>query len=353
MATTAKHVEQKASGTPLIAVGIAAILGIVGLAAWVYQLTQGMQVTGLNQQVVWGLYIAAFFTAVGGGAALVALAGLSAFTPILSAAARVKALVLSLAAFFAGAVFIAMDVGNPLQIWRVITSFRFNSLMTWDFWLLAIAAVVAIICLLQARSGGANKVLGALAIAAGVVVVAVEGWMLSTLAAHQLWGSGFTVVAFLVNAAVAGFGLAALVFPKNEPLRKLLLAALGLSAVLVAAEVLSGLVSQNPRVAQETRLLLTGAGAPVFWLHVVAGIVLPLALIALRRLLSLAGVLALIGVAAEKVWFLSAGQAEPLLPLESGSYLPSALELVAVIGIAGLAAVVFWALLSLVQRRPA
>lgn len=177
--------------------------------------------------------------------------------------------------------------------------------------------------------------------------------MLSTLAAHQLWGSGFTVVAFLVNAAVAGFGLAALVFPKNEPLRKLLLAALGLSAVLVAAEVLSGLVSQNPRVAQETRLLLTGAGAPVFWLHVVAGIVLPLALIALRRLLSLAGVLALIGVAAEKVWFLSAGQAEPLLPLESGSYLPSALELVAVIGIAGLAAVVFWALLSLVQRRPA
>lgn len=353
MATTAQNMDRKSPGMPLIGLILAVVLGIVGIAAWLYQLSQGMQVTSLNQQVVWGLYIAAFFTAVGGGAVLLALAGLSAFTPLLTAAQRTRALAVSLAAFFAGAIFIAMDVGNPVQIWRVITAFRFDSLMTWDFWMLLIAAVVAIVYLWTSRAGGANKVLAALAIAAAVAVVAVEGWMLSVLSAHPMWSSGLTLVAFLINAAVAGLGLVLLAVTQQETVRKLLLAALGLSLLLALAEVLTGALSGDPRTREEISLLLTGALAPAFWFHIVIGLVIPIVLIARRQFLPAAAALAVIGVVAEKVWFLAAGQAQPWLPLEGRTYLPSGLELAAVIGMAGLAVVVFWALMWFVQKRQA
>ena len=40
-----------------------AVLVVVGLVAWIVQLSQGMSVLGVGQIVVWGMYIAAFFTA--------------------------------------------------------------------------------------------------------------------------------------------------------------------------------------------------------------------------------------------------------------------------------------------------
>ena len=73
-----------------------------------------------------------------------------------------------------------MDLGNPVQVWRLVIGLRFSSMMTWDFWLLAMAGVVTLVYLLAAREGQAQKGLGALGLLAAVLVVVVEGWMLST-----------------------------------------------------------------------------------------------------------------------------------------------------------------------------
>jgi molybdopterin-containing oxidoreductase family membrane subunit len=349
MATTAQTFESKRA-TPAGGLVVAAILALAGIAAWIYQLSAGMGVTGLGQQVVWGLYIAGFFTAVGAGAGLLGLVGLSEFRPILPLAARTRALSLSLAAFVAGGLLITMDVGNPLQLWRLVAGLRFSSMMTWDFWLLVIAGLVTLVYLLTVRFTQPQKALGVLGLLAAIAVVAVEGWMLAVLSARPLWGGGLTLVSFLLAAAIAGLSLAMLLLPKAAFLRSGLAIALGLSLVFVLAEVLTGLLAGEPRGLSEVRLLLTGSPAFAFWFQLVVGVLIPLALLRSGSP-GAAGILALLGVLAEKWWLLAVGQAEPWLALPQGSYLPTWVEFVAVVGVFAIGWLVYAGVLSIRKEQ--
>lgn len=354
MATTSEMMDTKRVAPSGMLILVAAVLGIAGLAAWIYQLTAGLSVTGLEQQVVWGLYIAAFFTAVGAGAALLFLAGLNEFRPLFPVNYRLKVLSLSLACFVAGGLLITMDVGNPLQLWRIISGLRFSSMMTWDFWLLVVAIVVTLIYLLLARKSTSQKALGGMGMLAGVAVVAVEGWMLSSLSARPMWGSGLTLVSFLVGAAIAGLGLGMIAIPdQNKVLRSAMAYALGLSLVLVVAEVLTGLLSGDPRTIEETRLLLSGSAAPIFWFHLLVGLILPLGMIVTENYMSLAAGLAVLGVLVEKLWMLAVGQAQPWLALPQGSYFPSWVEVVAIIGVIAISGLLYYVLLRVIDTQQA
>ncbi|MCB8925162.1 MAG: polysulfide reductase NrfD [Ardenticatenaceae bacterium] len=331
---TTTTVTMKKDNTGLIA---ALILALVGIGAWVYQLTAGMQVTGLGNQIVWGLYIAAFFTAVGTGAGLLVLTGVSEYLPVIPSEKRVRTLYLSFSSLVVGGLLITLDVGNPVQIWRIITAFKFSSMMTWDFWLLAIAAVVVLVYLLAARGNKAQKVWGMLGILSGMVVVIVEGWMLSAQAAHPMWGSGLTVLTFLLGAGIAGISVALLGDMTNEKLLGWLKVALGLSLVFAVVEVLTGLVGGE----EEISLVLTGFAAPAFWLQLVVGLLVPMALLARKTSVGLAAILAVFGVLAEKVWMLAAGSAFPWMPGQQGVYSPSWVEIVAVIGMVAIGVLIY------------
>jgi molybdopterin-containing oxidoreductase family membrane subunit len=331
---TISTVSLKKDNTALI---ITIVLALAGIAAWIYQLVVGMQTTGLGQQIVWGLYIAAFFTAVGTGSGLLVLAGVSEYVPALAGIARARTLALALASFIIGALLIALDVGSPIGLWRVITSFRFSSMMTWDFWLLVVAGVIALIYLLVAKGDRPQKNLALLGIIAGVFVVVAEGWMLSTMAAHPMWGSGLTVVTFLLGAAIAGMSIALVAKTANETLQGWLKLALWLGLALVLVEVLTSLVGGGAEVG----LILTGFAAPAFWWQVILGLLVPIVLLVRKTYLWLAGILAVTGVVAEKVWTLVAGQAQPWLALPEGVYFPSWIELIAVIGMVALGVLVF------------
>ena len=331
---TTTTVTMKKDNTVLVA---AIILAVVGIGAWVYQLTAGMQVTGLGNQIVWGLYIAAFFTAVGTGAGLLVLTGVSEYVPVIPSEKRVRTLYLSFSSLVVGGLLITLDVGNPVQIWRIVTAFKFSSMMTWDFWLLAIAAVVVLVYLLAARGNKVQKVWGMLGILAGMVVVIVEGWMLSAQAAHPMWGSGLTVLTFLLGAGIAGISVALLGDMTNEKLLGWLKVALGLSLLFAVVEVLTGLVGGE----EEISLVLTGFAAPAFWLQLVVGLLVPMALLARKTSVGLAAILAIFGVLAEKVWMLAAGSAVPWMPGQQGVYSPSWVEIVAVIGMVAIGVLIY------------
>lgn len=329
---------------------VLAVLAAAGLGAWAYQLTQGMRVTGLNQQVVWALYIAAFFSAVGAGAGLLFLVGLSEFKPFIPAQSRRLGLMAALGSFVAGGVLIMLDVGNPLQVWLIITAGRFSSMMTWDFWLLVVAGLVTLVYLFLGGGSGARKILGVLAMAAAAAVVVVEGWMLATMSARPLWGGGATVVSFLVAALVGGLALWILVDGRQkagDAVSGWMQVALIASLVLVAAEIVTRLAGGSPRATEEIAgLVVSGTAAPAFWFHLLIGLALPLALLATGRNLKAVAVLALLGVLAEKSWLLVAGQAFPWLQLPEGTYFFTWVEAVAVIG-----AVAIGVLAYLVLRR--
>lgn len=343
MSTATTTLKNKPTATNKTVIGAAAVLFIAGIAAWVYQLVQGMQVTGLSQQVTWGLYIAAFFVAVGAGAFSLALAGLSEFKPILPLSARTKLLSVALASFVAGGLLITADLGNPLNVWRFLTAFRVNSMMSWDFWLLVVCAVVTFVYLLVARRSETknNKILGMIAIISAAAVVIVEGLLLTNQAAHTMWQSSSFVLTFLIGAAVAGLGLIVLVLPKEAPLNTALKWMLALSLVSVLAEVLAGGLAVSPQTRAEIGMVLTGSAAPFFWYQVLVGIAVPFCLLLLKKLTVFAGVLSVSGVLAEKLWILSAGQSESLLSDKISGYMFSWVELLVVVGLTSLGVIVY------------
>ncbi|AET68153.1 polysulfide reductase [Desulfosporosinus orientis DSM 765] len=337
--TTFEKNEPVVSNSGLI---LAGVLAAAGIAAWIYQLIRGMQVTGISQQVVWGLYIAAFFTAAGGGAGLLALIGLSEFKPLLSLDMKIRLLSLTLAAYVIAGLLITMDVGSPMNLWRLLLVLP-KSMMSWDLWIFAVSALITLYYLFKVRKADSLqplKGLGILAIILAAALVTVEGWMISTLAAHPFWGSGMTVVSFLAGAVIAGLGLALLVLPKEGFLKSAFTGMLILNAVLVLAEVLTGLLAKTPLTHGEINLILTSPISIFFWFQMIFGLVVPLYLL-LKNRLAWAGGLAITGILAEKVWLLAAGQAQPWMPGPESIYLPSWLEFIAVIGIAALGVPLF------------
>lgn len=349
MSTKVQSIEKNRSEWPMAALIAAVILSVIGVAAWVYQLSVGMKITALNQQVVWGLYIAAFFAAVGAGAAILFLRGLHELTPILETGSLNKSLFLALAAFVTGGLLITLDLGNPLVVWRMLISFETSSLMIWDFYLLIAAVIVTVLFWLATRKGQKNVVLGVLAMVAAVTVVVVEAWMLASMAARPLFAGGLMAVNFLVGAAVMGLSLALIAGIDKAKVARWLGFALMAALVLALAEGLTGLLSVEERAMVEARALMTGWAAPLFWFQIVAGILIPLVLLRGKSLAWLAGLLAIFGVLAEKSWLLAIGQSLPWVPQEAGVYLPNLLELVAVIGVAGIGMLIYLLLKKFAQ----
>jgi len=339
---------QKQGSPPLPASGI--VLLIVALAsigvAWSLQLSQGMQVTGLSQQVVWGLYIAGFFTAAGAGAGLVTLTALGEFTPSIPTTQRRSMLLLALACFVAAGVLIAMDLGHPLNTWRIATAGRFSSIMTWDFWALAASGLLTLVYLIAAWNHAAStettRLLAVLASLTALALVAAESWMLSVLVARPFWGGGLTLINFLAAGAVAALAVGVLAWKNLSPrFGQWLALAIGVSLVLVLAEVLTLLVGTDPRSSAEMTALLAGNVSPLFWAHVVVGLVLPLALLVLGKgagRLPAVAVLALLGVVVHKLWMLVVGQTVPWLALPEGNYWPTWSEYLGVLGAVALVA---------------
>jgi molybdopterin-containing oxidoreductase family membrane subunit len=130
-------------------------------------------------------------------------------------------------------------------------------------------------------------------------------------------------------ALVAGFA--------DEQLQNWLKLALWLGLVLVVVEVLTSLVGGGAEVG----MILAGFAAPAFWWQVIVGLLVPIVLLVRKSYVWLAGVLAISGVVAEKVWTLAAGQAKPWLALPEGVYFPSWIELIAVIGLAALGILIY------------
>ncbi len=115
------------------------LLGVIGFGGWHYwlQITQGLVVTNLTNQVSWGFYIANFTFLVGVAAAAVMLA----IPAYIFNRHDIKDVVLMGDTMAIGAVtmailFVLVDLGRPDRIWHLLPGIgRFNfpdSLLVWD-----------------------------------------------------------------------------------------------------------------------------------------------------------------------------------------------------------------------------
>lgn len=135
--------------------GFYALLGIFGLLvlwgayAWYTQFTVGMQVTGLNDTVMWGLYIATFMFMIG-----VSHAGIIISTSIrvgkiekLKPIARI-AEAMTIAGLAMAVLSVVADIGRPDRIFVLFFNLRVTSPLAWDLIILSLYFVFSAFYLL-------------------------------------------------------------------------------------------------------------------------------------------------------------------------------------------------------------
>lgn len=341
MTTIAKSQRTSWNLPWLIGLGLLAVLGLV---AWIIQLTQGFDVIGVGQNVVWGVYIAAFFTLAGIAGGLVILTSLSdlGVIPDLSQYRR-RMLIGALACFIASGILILMDIGQPVRVFYMVISANGSSPFVWDFASLILSVIVTITYLYTTPKKWLSVLTG---IVAGLVVL-VEGMILSMSVAGVLWHGGMMPVIFLVDG-ILGAAVVMLIAQADQKVSgfftRVALALLPVLVVLHAFEIATLRYAGPEEARASIMLILSGSLAPLFWTQVVLGMVIPFVLLLFvprQRIVSqIAAVLVILGILVTKLVLLTSGQALPFMQAEA-LYTPSWVELGGVIGAISLAGLLY------------
>ena len=347
----------------------------IGVVAFGYQWWNGLGVTGLSNTISWGMYIITFMFLVGvsaGGLIVVAgseLVGSRRFEPLTK-----LAVIVSGTAIAAAALSILPDLGRPQLAWKMLWQPHWTSPLIWDVLVITLYLSIAVIDLwILTRPEprpGAMRTLAFIALPAAVLVHSVTAWIFGLLVARPFWNTALLAPMFVSSALVSGTALLILVaevvdrtsdwdppdrvFPD---LGKLMIWFLGVDAFLLFAEILTTYASRVPDHVKQLNVLLLGRLAPVFWVEVILGVVVPFAIYASRlrqqrRWVVIAAALALLGVFFKRINIVMTSMFLPLVGLAPGIpggrpgqgfrpdpiYVPTAIEWGILIGVASFVA---------------
>lgn len=190
------------------------ILLVVGLIAWIMQLTGGLLAgSNMTNVFLWGLMIAvfAFLVGFGAGSQFVASAIILSGKEELKPLARIAG-ACGLACVCAAGVAILADLGAIRNALAMIVGMNPRSPLAWDMIAMCTFIVLSIVQLVMiARDARSVKVWAALAGLAALALQIVEGLLFSTQTAHGWWATPIMPVDFLAVAFVSGFALILLI----------------------------------------------------------------------------------------------------------------------------------------------
>lgn len=190
------------------------VLLVVGLIAWIVQLTGGLLAgSNMTNVFLWGLMIAvfAFLVGFGAGSQFVASAIILSGKEELKPLARIAG-ACGLACVCAAGVAILADLGAICNALAMIVGMNPRSPLAWDMIAMCTFIVLSIVQLVMiARDARSVKVWAVLAGLAALALQIVEGLLFSTQTAHGWWATPIMPVDFLAVAFVSGFALILLI----------------------------------------------------------------------------------------------------------------------------------------------
>ncbi|MEX2162111.1 MAG: NrfD/PsrC family molybdoenzyme membrane anchor subunit [Anaerolineales bacterium] len=305
--------------------GLLAALMLMGVAAWVYQYSAGLQVTGLSNPVSWGLYIITFAFLVGLSAGGLIVSSL-AYIMKNDSLERIAPLgvIVAVASIMGAMAIIIPDVGHPERIVNILLGGNPSSPLFWDIVILIAYLAIGMVewwILFGKRWRTAeptrkNRVLRRLAyfvLPLAILVHSVTAWIFGLQVGRPFWFTGLMAPIFISSALVSGLGLLLLVMLavrrsakiKDEQftsLGTLLASFIALDAFLLFSELMTISYARGVDAFNVVSELLTGRYAPFFWGEVLVGLVIPFLILVLpytRRSIQwigLASGLAMVGV---------------------------------------------------------
>jgi molybdopterin-containing oxidoreductase family membrane subunit len=301
MATTV-HRELQATGArfwgPLLAIG--ALLA-AGFAAFVHMETQGHWVTGMDNQIVWGLphVIAVFLIVAASGALNVAsvasVFGRTAYKPL----APLSALA-ALALLAGGLAILVADLGRPERLVVAMTHFNFKSIFALNIFLYnGFFAIVAAYLwfMMERRMNAFSGAAGLAAFVWRIVLTTGTGSIFGFLVAREAFDSALLGPTFVVYSLAYGTAAFLLVLDaawrwegraaETETLARLgrLLAIFAAASLYMTAALHLTKLYMTRYHGIEAFLLLEGGGVTaLFWLgQVGVGGALPLVLLYAKK----------------------------------------------------------------------
>ncbi len=313
-----------------------AVFAIIGFAAAHHMDVEGHHITGMSNQVVWGLpHVFAIFliVAASGALNLASMASVfarQAYKPL----ARFSA-ILAIALLIGGLVILLLDLGRPERLIVAVTHYNFRSIFAWNIILYTgfiFIVMVYLWLMMERRMHRWSKSAGLLAFVWRLILTTGTGSIFGFLVAREAYDSALLAPMFI--AMSFAFGLAVFIlllilsfrFDRREldvshlhRLRKLLGIFIAAVFYFVVVSHLSKLYGTQNHGFERFILAEGGSYTLLFWLvQIGLGNLLPLALIYAPRLqgssstLVIASVLVIIGAFAQLYIIIIGGQAFPL-----------------------------------------
>lgn len=311
----------------------------IGLGAAHFMEEHGHVVTGMSNQVVWGLphVFAIFMIVAASGVLNVASMGSVFGRPVYKARAPLSGL-LSIALLAGGLMVLMLDLGRPERVLVAATHYNFRSVFAWNVFLYSgMVAIVAVYLwtMFERRFNHHAKAAGIAALVWRFALTTGTGSIFGFLVARQAYQSAllaplFIVLSFawglavflIVQAAMYAWNGQVLPEAVRQRMARLLGVFVAAALYLVAVYHLTNLYFA--RQAAFEAFILRGAGDPsgvfasLFWGgYVVLGAIVPMILLfaegfANPRATLAASVLVVLGAFALLFVFIIGGQAFPL-----------------------------------------
>ncbi|GMR07924.1 MAG: polysulfide reductase NrfD [Gammaproteobacteria bacterium] len=334
---------------------------------WIYgnylQLTEGMIVTGLTDQVSWGLYLANFVFLVGVAAGAVTVV-FPAYVYKHKALHEVAVLseMLAIAAVLMALLFVMSHMGRLDRLWHMIPYLGiFNwpsSMLDWDVLVLngyLILNVVGGFYYLYKRYNNEkpNKLFYLsiiyIAIVWALSIHTITAFLINTMPARPMWFTGMMPIRFIITAFAAGPSLIIIIFliiRKNtklwikdeaiDMLSTIVVWCLGIALFLTLSEVVTELYHPTEHTAGLQYLMFGHNGlnnlVPWFWASLAAMVIAFVMLLipSIRKdygKLKIAAVLTFVGIWIEKGMGLMIPGSIPTPIGEFTQYSPSLIEI--------------------------
>ncbi len=326
------------------------LAGALGLAAWIYELHNGLATTGMRDVVSWGMYIFTFAFLIGlsaGGLIMASSAevfGIAALKPlarlgVLSAAACVTV----------AAIMILPDLGRPGRILNIFIHPNWTSPLVWDILIISVYFAFSVVDLAvlqrhETRPGSVRKavrVLAYIGLPTAVLLHSITAWIFGLQIARTWWNTALMAPLFVVSAILSGTALVTLLALAAERwggftlpaqtrrwLRGFIAVALIVDLFFVGCDYITVLWGNVPADRSALDLVLPGGPfAWTFWVEWIAGGLIPLAFLLVPRLrrvpgsLGIAAALAVIGVYAFRIELVVIGFINPLTQFPPGNAL--------------------------------
>lgn len=315
--------------------GLAVLIGL-GLLAAVLKGTHGHYITGMNNQVVWGLpHIFAILLIVAASGALNAASFASVFGRVTYKPLARLSGVLAMTLLIGGLVILVLDLGRPDRLIVAMTHYNFKSIFAWNIFLYTgFLAIVAVYLwfMMERRMNRFVPIAGYTAFLWRLILTTGTGSIFGFLVAREAYDAAILAPMFIAMSFALGMAVFILVVMASfngteRPLGDLILRRMKNLLGIFVAGVLYFVIAYHITNLYATRLhgveafILLNGGIYTFLFWVVQvgiGSVMPLVMLfhpvwsQSRRVIAAAAGLVLVGGFAQLYVIVIGGQAYPM-----------------------------------------